>query len=69
MKENIARKLRGEMTQKELAEKLGITQIAVSHFEKKDNPTIKTLEKIANAVGKRIVITIEDMENENESAT
>jgi len=66
MEENLARKLRGELTQKELAERLGISQIAVSHFEKKESPTLKTLEKIAAAVGKRIVITIEDIEEKKE---
>lgn len=67
MEENLAKKLRGELTQKELAERLGISQIAVSHFEKKENPTLKTLEKIAAAVGKKIVISIEDLESKEEN--
>ena len=55
--ENIkrVRKEKG-ITQKELAEKLGITQAAVSHFElsDKDSPVLKlrlsTLEKLAEAL-------------------
>ncbi len=40
------------ITQKELAEKLGITQGAVSHFEKDDSRlTLKTCQKITEALG------------------
>ena len=40
------------LTQKELGERLGISQAAIGQFEKKDsNPTLDTIQKIANALG------------------
>lgn len=69
MSENIIRKMRGELTQKELADMVGITQAAIAKYESGRIPKREILDKIAAAVGKRIVITIEDIEDKNESAT
>lgn len=38
------------MTQKEVAEKAGITQAALSQMEKSENPRNSTLEKLAKAL-------------------
>jgi antitoxin HicB len=53
------RKLRKGQTQGELASKLGISYQAYQKLEnpRKCNPTIKTLEKIGAALGKRLVVT------------
>lgn len=47
-------------TQVELAKQSGMTQTAVSILERGGaNPTLKTLERIADALGKNLVITFE----------
>jgi antitoxin HicB len=45
-------------TQTEIAQKIGITQQSYQRLEnpKKSNPSIKTLEKVAKALGKRLEI-------------
>lgn len=54
------------ITQKELALKAGLTQANVSKIEKGiSHPTIETLLKLANGLGKRLVIRIEDPEEVN----
>lgn len=41
-----------KMTQKELGERLGITEFTVSKYESgKENPTILTLHRIAESLG------------------
>ena len=52
------RQLRGERSQKDLARQLGISYQAYQRLEnpRKSNPTVKTLEKIARAYGKRIKV-------------
>jgi len=45
------------MTQKELAEKLGITQVGLSQTLSSKYPSTRTIEKIANAIG----VEIEDI--------
>ncbi len=54
------RKLRGERTQSEIAAKLGFSYQAYQRLENpsKGNPTIKTLERIARVLGKRLEIRI-----------
>lgn len=53
-----ARKSKG-LTQKELAALLGIDETRVSKYESgKQNPTIETLEKIANALNVTIELTL-----------
>ena len=55
-----------DITQKELALKAGLTQANVSKIEKGiSHPTIETLLKLANGLGKRLVIRIEDPEEVN----
>ena len=45
------------MTQKQLAELTGISQADISRYETGNgNPTVKTLNKIANAFGQRLTI-------------
>lgn len=56
---------RGEqrLTQKQLAKKSGLTQANISNIEKGVNrPTIDTLKKIADALGKRLVIDFSERE-------
>lgn len=52
-----------KMTQKELARKSGLTQANISNIEKGvSKPTIDSLKKIADALGKRLWIQFEDQE-------
>lgn len=52
-----------DITQKELALKAGLTQANVSKIEKGiSHPTIETLLKVANGLGKRLIVRIEDPE-------
>ncbi len=49
------------ITQKELAKLSGLTQSNISNIENGGNrPTIPTLKKIADALGKRLVVDLED---------
>ena len=51
------------MTQKELAEKTGLTQANVSNLEKgTSKPTIDSLKKIADATGTRLIIEFAEQE-------
>jgi len=54
------RKLRGEKSQSEIASRLGLTYQAYQRLENpaKGNPTIKTLERLARALGKRLEVRI-----------
>jgi ribosome-binding protein aMBF1 (putative translation factor) len=55
------------LTQRELALKSGLTQANVSKIEKGiSHPTIETLLKLANSLGKRLIVRIEDPEGESE---
>ena len=50
------------MTQKELAAKAGLTQANVSKIEKGlSHPTLETLVKLSNALGRRLVVRIEEI--------
>ena len=50
-------RIRGNMTQKELAEKSGIDRADISKMETGDsNPTIKQLQKLALGMGKKLVV-------------
>lgn len=66
MKDNIVKQMRGELTQKELAEKVGITQSSIAHYESGKRPKKGVLEKIARATGYKITfsMTIEKIEEE-----
>ena len=53
----ISLRLEKGMTQKELADKLGTKQTAISRLEKEgSNPSIAFLSKVANAFGKELEI-------------
>ncbi|PIQ72416.1 transcriptional regulator [Candidatus Roizmanbacteria bacterium CG_4_10_14_0_2_um_filter_36_35] len=50
-------RIKNKLTQKQLAEKIGTKQSAISRFEKKMiNPTLYTLSQIASAFGKKLVV-------------
>ena len=54
------RELRGEQSQTDIAKKLGLSYQAYQRLEnpRKANPTVKTLEKIADVYGRELVISI-----------
>ena len=54
------RELRGERSQTEIASKLGLSYQAYQRLEnpRKANPTVKTLEKIAQAYGRELRIAL-----------
>jgi DNA-binding XRE family transcriptional regulator len=55
-----------KMTQKELAKGSGLTQANISNIEKRiSKPTIDSLKKIADALGKRLRIEFENREEIN----
>lgn len=48
------------LTQKQLAEKMGVSYVNIAQWENgRRNPKIETLQKIADALGYTIKITIE----------
>jgi ribosome-binding protein aMBF1 (putative translation factor) len=50
-----------KLTQKELAEKTGLTQANICNLERgTTKPTIETLKKIADATGTRLVISFDE---------
>ena len=61
---NIIRELRGNRTQKEFAKLVGVTQAAISRYEKGYPAKREILEKIAAAAGYKVVITIEKIDEE-----
>ena len=57
----IGARIEAGMTQRDLAEKSDLTQSNISNIEKGSNrPTIATLKKIADALGKRLVVELRD---------
>ena len=54
------RQLRGKLSQTVIARRLGLTYQAYQRLEnpRKANPTIKTLEKIANAYGRQLNVSL-----------
>ncbi len=54
------RKLRGNRSQSEIAARLGLSYQAYQRLENpaKGNPTVKTLERVARALGKRLEVRI-----------
>lgn len=54
------RKLRGDRSQSEIAARLGLSYQAYQRLENpaKGNPTVKTLERVARALGKRLEVRI-----------
>ena len=52
-------RLKKKLSQKELAEKIGTKQSAISRFERGFvNPSISFLARLASALGKRLVVEI-----------
>ncbi|GAB4042580.1 helix-turn-helix transcriptional regulator [Spirosoma litoris] len=50
-------RLKSDLTQKELGERLGISESAVNKLEnRKTPPSVSTLERIAKATGSKLVI-------------
>lgn len=55
----IEARLKKGLTQKELAKKIGTKQSAIARLESGSaNPTISFLEKIAQAIGSRLIIQV-----------
>ena len=54
------RELRGQQSQSDIARKLGLSYQAYQRLEnpRKANPTVKTLEKIANVYGRELKIAL-----------
>ena len=53
-----------KMTQKELAKRTGISQANISKIENGEtHPTVDSLKKIAEAFGKRLLISFEESED------
>jgi len=54
------RDLRGDRSQTEIANRLGLTYQAYQRLEnpRKSNPTVKTLEKIARAYGRELSVSL-----------
>jgi len=49
-----------KITQKQLADKIGTTQSALSRFEMGDvNPSLDFLKKVANALGAKLVVGLQ----------
>ena len=63
-----ARKEEG-LTQKELSDRSGITQSDISKLENGNaNPSIRTLKRLANAMGKTLKIEFVDSDKKKQSA-
>ena len=58
----IALRKNNNLTQKELAEKTGLTQANICNLEKgATKPTLDTLRKIADATGTRLVVRFDEL--------
>nr|DAU53714.1 MAG TPA: helix-turn-helix domain protein [Caudoviricetes sp.] len=56
-------RIRADLTQKELSERSGIAQSDISKYENGNgNPSLRTLQRLAKAMGKRVHITFDDLE-------
>ena len=56
-KQIIKYRIENNLSQKELAEKIGTKQSAISRLENDDyNPSVEFLDKVANALGKKLEI-------------
>lgn len=54
------------LTQEQLAQMTGVSQANISKFENGNSrPSITTLKKIADGIGKRLVISLADKEGED----
>lgn len=51
------------LTQKQLAEKSGISFVSINRIENGSNPRLSVIKKIFDAMDKNLTIIIEDKEN------
>jgi ribosome-binding protein aMBF1 (putative translation factor) len=66
----IARRIRYELTQEQLADRMGTSESAISRLESgQHRPSVETLEKLGQAFGERIVLGFEDPSGARELAT
>lgn len=57
----VAQRKSHELTQLDVADRLGVKQATVAEFERYDsNPTLRTIQRYANAVDARIRFIVED---------
>lgn len=57
------------ITQQQLAERTGIAQADISRLENgNSNPSLRTLQRLADGLGMRIVVDFEDIVPEEESS-
>jgi transcriptional regulator with XRE-family HTH domain len=53
-------RIKGEMTQAQLAEKMGTKQSAIARFESgRSNPTFDFIQRLATALGLKLSITVQ----------
>jgi ribosome-binding protein aMBF1 (putative translation factor) len=56
----IKMRIKGEMTQAQLAEKMGTKQSAIARFESgRSNPTFDFIQRLATALGLKLSITVQ----------
>lgn len=66
----IARRIRYDLTQEQLADRMGTSVSAISRLESgQHRPNVETLEKLGWAFGERLVIGFEDAAGERELAS
>lgn len=59
----IAARSASNLTQKQLAQRSGVSQANISKIENGNyHPSLSTLKRIADALGKRLVVSFEDLE-------
>ncbi len=59
----IAARAESNLTQKQLAQRSGVSQANISKIETGNyRPSLSTLKRIADALGKRLVVRFEDLE-------
>ena len=60
MRQIINARIEQNMTQKQLAEKIGTKQSSIARLESGNyNPSYQFLQKIANALGKRLTVSVQ----------
>ena len=66
----IAQRIRQGLTQKDLAERIGTSEAAISRLESgQHKPTVATLQKVSRALGQQLVVGFEDGSGRRELAT
>jgi len=57
-----------DLTQKQVAELLGVTQSNVSKIEANGDPTLSVLARMVNARGKKLRLTVESADGKEEAS-